>query len=120
MSLSKQQLTALEKSICHWNNVCMGLEPSNGGEGCACCQEFSSWCCQGCPVAAVFDYRCRDLGYYAYQRWHEIFFTIPENYSTQDKLDWFKGIDAAELILTRLISLLPPSHPWSERNAEAE
>lgn len=113
MSLSNEQLTALEASITHWNCVCYGLEPSAAAEGCPCCQIYGDWACGGCPVKAVYGYQCRDTDFYLYAKNHNTWLTIPGNKLVAcSRRSWFKGIEYAESVLNQLLAILPPEHPW--------
>lgn len=114
--MNPKQLRALEKSITHWDLVCQGLEPVTGGEKCECCKQFANWCCFGCPIWEAFEEGCTGLGFYQYTALHDKEYTIPENWHLCWAREWYAGIEQAELILTRLINLLPTSHKWANQN----
>lgn len=115
--MNPEQLKALELSISHWDRVCMGVEPSNGGQDCACCTQFSNFNCRGCPIADTYGSNCTSLGYHKYSKLHPVWHTIPENRTIVfvPACDYWLGIETAELVLTNLLAILPPNHKWKNQ-----
>lgn len=110
--MNPQQLRALEKSISHWDRICMGIENSDGGEGCECCREYGMMGCVGCPVRDTYETDCKTLGYHKYAKMHDVYHTIPKNRESQTACDYWLGIEWAERILMNLLTILPTNHPW--------
>lgn len=105
------QLRALEHSICHWNNICMGFEASNGAQGCALCQVFGPSKCRECPVKERFPDGCDDIGWRQFVLMHHPEKTFA---ATTPSLSRSRAIDVAERVLCNLVWLLPLGHKWAE------
>ena len=110
--MNPEQLKALELSISHWDRICHGIEASCAGAGCACCLQYTTWNCVGCPIRDSYLTNCENLGYDKYDDLHDVFQTIPENRESQIACDYWLGIEWAEKILIRLLTILPTNHPW--------
>lgn len=116
-------LKALEKSICKWDRLCMGLECNYKSSSCALCQLFGSSCENEikktvCPVMTRSDnWQCADTPWEIY---NEIFLDMKQYYPiaiSDVKVVFFKYSLAywAERELIFLLKLLPEGHRWRDQ-----
>lgn len=87
--MTKKALTALNKSIAHWERLSTGTMTVLEGTGvtdCALCSQFFDIRCAGCPVADRTGLsHCKDTPYIAADHARDAFGITSEKFQTEAK-----------------------------------
>lgn len=116
--MTPQALTALQKSIAHWERLATGNRKPDelvGGSWCALCDEFNGSIpfderCQGCPVYEKTGKRfCAGTPWVAIER------VIDHHYDEQATAEWLDNTEEARELAAKELAFLKSLLPVEEK-----